>query len=47
MNCRKLCPEAPCSGFVRDSPRLVPLGMMCSFNETRRGAGRREGKKKK
>lgn len=47
MNCSKFCPEAPCNGFVRDSLRLVPLRMMCSFNETRRGPGRREGKKKK
>lgn len=47
MNCSKFCPEAPCNGFVRDSLRLVPLRMMCSFNETRRGAGRREEKKKK
>lgn len=47
MNCSKFCPEAPCNGFVRDSLRLVPLHMMCSFNETRRGAGRMEGKKKK
>lgn len=47
MNCNKFCPEAPCNGFVRDSLRLVPLHMMCSFNETRRGAGRREEKKKK
>ena len=46
MNGSKFCPEAPCNGFVRDSLRLVPLHMMCSFNERRRG-GRSKGKKEK
>lgn len=47
MNCSKFCPEASCNGFVRDSLRLVPLHMMCSFNERRRGAGKRRKKNEK
>lgn len=44
-NCSKFCPQASYNGFVRDSLRLVPLHVMCSFNE--RNGGEWKGAKEK